>query len=161
MDHMDDPHLNDPPDTPDAPSSTSAKAGPDPSMVAQIASMGFSEAQAEFALGQVAGPDAAVMWLFENSGQVDAMMAAAAAAAAASPSAAAGGAAPDEDTRVPHHYELRAIISHVGKNLGSGHYVAHVRHGDAWAFCNDQKVVWSKKTPFDRGYLYVYSAVYQ
>ena len=46
-------------------------------------------------------------------------------------------------------------------NYGSGHYVAHVPHGDAWAFCNDQKVVWSKKTPFDRGYLYVYSAVYQ
>ena len=49
------------------------------------------------------------------------------------------------------------FVSHVGKNLGSGHYVAHIKKGGQWAIFDDQKVAASEKPPLDLGYLYLYA----
>ena len=57
-------------------SGSSANAGGDPALIAQICSMGFSTEHAKFALKKNNNNgDVAVMWLFENSATVDAMIA--------------------------------------------------------------------------------------
>ena len=45
-------------------------------------------------------------------------------------------------------------MSHVGKNLGSGHYVVHIRklEGGRWVIFDDQKVAVSEQPPLDLGY---------
>ena len=40
----------------------------------------------------------------------------------------------------PGKYELHAIVSHIGKNTGSGHYVCHIKKDGAWVIFNDLKV---------------------
>ncbi|CAN0301513.1 unnamed protein product, partial [Ectocarpus fasciculatus] len=37
-------------------------------------------------------------------------------------------------------YSLVGFISHVGKNTGCGHYVAHIRKEGRWAIFDDRKV---------------------
>lgn len=37
-------------------------------------------------------------------------------------------------------YSLAGFISHVGKNTGCGHYVAHIRKDGRWAIFDDRKV---------------------
>ena len=37
-------------------------------------------------------------------------------------------------------YSLVGFISHVGKNTGCGHYVAHIRKDGRWAIFDDRKV---------------------
>lgn len=37
-------------------------------------------------------------------------------------------------------YELVGFASHMGPNLGSGHYVAHVKKNGRWVLFNDKKV---------------------
>lgn len=53
-------------------------------------------------------------------------------------------------------YEMVAIISHLGKDTGHGHYVSHVKRNGKWYFFNDNKVALSKETPFEHGYLYIF-----
>lgn len=44
-------------------------------------------------------------------------------------------------------YSLLGLISHVGKNTGCGHYVAHIRKDGRWAIFDDRKVnSWCKST---------------
>lgn len=42
---------------------------------------------------------------------------------------------------LPAKYRLKAFISHKGPSVHSGHYVTHIRVGDAWVLFNDEKVV--------------------
>ena len=37
-------------------------------------------------------------------------------------------------------YRLTGLVSHIGKNTGSGHYVAHLRKDEQWVIFNDDKV---------------------
>jgi ubiquitin carboxyl-terminal hydrolase 5/13 len=38
-------------------------------------------------------------------------------------------------------YDIVAVISHIGKNTGSGHYVCHIKKEDGkWYFFNDESV---------------------
>lgn len=53
-------------------------------------------------------------------------------------------------------YELFGQISHIGNNVHSGHYVAHIKKNGKWYFFNDESVVESQETPFDKGFLYFY-----
>jgi ubiquitin carboxyl-terminal hydrolase 5/13 len=54
-------------------------------------------------------------------------------------------------------YTLRGIVSHIGKNTGSGHYVAHLKGKDGrWVIFNDEKVALSSKPPLEHAYLYLY-----
>ena len=99
--------------------------------------------------------DVAVMWLFENSANVDNMIAAEAALAEAEKDTA-GGTAKDEKS-YSGKYKLKAFISHVGRNTNSGHYVCHIKDENGkWIIFNDQKVSWSMKTPIQHGYMYLY-----
>ena len=47
-------------------------------------------------------------------------------------------------------------MSHLGKNVSSGHYVAHVKVKGEWAIFNDEKVARSVRPPFALGYTYVF-----
>lgn len=53
-------------------------------------------------------------------------------------------------------YELIGMISHIGKNTGSGHYVCHLKKGGKWAIFNDEKVALSESPPFQHAYLYIF-----
>ena len=44
----------------------------------------------------------------------------------------------------------------MGKQTGSGHYVAHVKKDGQWAIFDDEKVARSEKTPFEYGYVYCF-----
>ena len=70
----------------------------------------------------------------------------------------AGGSAGDG---LGGRYRLVAIVSHLGKNTGCGHYVAHVRRSDGqgWAMCNDEKIGVSSAPPTDKGYLYLFQNI--
>ena len=56
-------------------------------------------------------------------------------------------------------YELAAFISHMGSNLGCGHYVAHVRKEGRWVLFNDDKVALSAEPPRGLGYMYLFRRV--
>ena len=44
-------------------------------------------------------------------------------------------------------YELVGFVSHIGKNTGSGHYVAHIKKDGRWVIFDDQKVALSAEPP--------------
>ena len=56
----------------------------------------------------------------------------------------------------PGKYKLVGFISHIGKNLGSGHYVCHILKEGRWCIFNDEKVAYSESPPFKHGYLYLF-----
>jgi ubiquitin carboxyl-terminal hydrolase 5/13 len=57
----------------------------------------------------------------------------------------------------PSGYELYAMVSHMGRNAHSGHWIAHVKHPiHGWVIFNDEKVAISQKTPFTHGSIYFY-----
>ena len=53
-------------------------------------------------------------------------------------------------------YTLMAIISHIGKNTGHGHYICHIKKNGIWALFNDEKVGKSDKPPLSHGFMYIY-----
>ena len=53
-------------------------------------------------------------------------------------------------------YTMIGMISHIGKNTGSGHYVAHMKRGEKWVIFNDEKVAVSESPPVAHAYLYLY-----
>ena len=59
-------------------------------------------------------------------------------------------------------YELKAIITHVGNNMHSGHYVCYIQRDLNWICCNDHKVYMVtydkiKKEVEENGYIIMYS----
>ena len=68
------------------------------------------------------------------------------------------------DSACPQHskgasYQLLAVVTHLGKTLLGGHYVADVRHpGGGWIHCSDEKIratSW-EKVKAQRAYMLVY-----
>jgi len=53
-------------------------------------------------------------------------------------------------------YTLMGMISHIGKNTGSGHYIAHLKKDEKWVIFNDEKVALSENPPFQHAYLYLF-----
>mmetsp|Transcript_18414 Transcript_18414/g.34266 ORF Transcript_18414/g.34266 Transcript_18414/m.34266 type:complete len:102 (+) Transcript_18414:1-306(+) len=53
-------------------------------------------------------------------------------------------------------YSMVGMVSHIGKNTGSGHYVAHVKHDGKWVIFNDEKVALSENPPMQHAYLYLF-----
>eukprot|EP00041_Stephanoeca_diplocostata_P039652 m.1637331 g.1637331 ORF g.1637331 m.1637331 type:complete len:115 (-) comp25724_c0_seq1:1711-2055(-) len=95
-------------------------------------------------------------WLFSHMDNLDGAVAEVLGAAAQSSGVDGSGAAADADDG-PGKYTLCGVVSHLGKNTGSGHYVCHVRKQDGtWVIFNDRKVGRSKAPPLDVGYLYFY-----
>jgi ubiquitin carboxyl-terminal hydrolase 5/13 len=56
-------------------------------------------------------------------------------------------------------YSLLAVITHLGKSTDHGHYVCHVRRGDAWVLYNDDKVCVPRTVPLEHGFMYLYVRV--
>jgi len=56
-------------------------------------------------------------------------------------------------------YRLKGIISHMGSNTSSGHYVCHLLRDGKWVLYNDSKVAFSDDPPKDLGYLYLYERI--
>ncbi|OQR88189.1 ubiquitin carboxyl-terminal hydrolase [Achlya hypogyna] len=140
--HMGDSDFNDPP-TP-----TGVQAGPNPA-IANLAAMGFSEAQAACALDAAKqDPDAAAEWLFSHMDDLDAHVR----AFEAKQSPATN---PLESTTCDE-YELLGFVSHMGSNTHSGHYVAHLKKDGQWVFFNDAKVAVSDTPPFGAGFIYLF-----
>lgn len=48
------------------------------------------------------------------------------------------------------------LISHMGSNLGCGHYVCHLKKQGRWVLYNDEKVAASEHPPKDLAYAYIF-----
>ena len=48
------------------------------------------------------------------------------------------------------------MVSHIGKNTGSGHYVSHLKKDGKWVIFNDEKVALSSRPPFEHAYVYLF-----
>jgi len=59
----------------------------------------------------------------------------------------------------PGKYSLFGLISHIGKNTNSGHYVCHLKKDGKWVIFNDEKVAISEAPPFEHAYIYFYKQV--
>eukprot|EP00755_Sulcionema_specki_P034796 Sspe_Gene.103641::Locus_79475_Transcript_1_1_Confidence_1.000_Length_2558::g.103641::m.103641/K11836/USP5_13, UBP14; ubiquitin carboxyl-terminal hydrolase 5/13 len=145
--HMADPDFNDPPK---AKASSAANFSDDD--VQLLISFGFNAKQARAALKNTGGDkERAADWLFSRGPdfQVD-----------DEEEEGAGEQKEDEADSGEGRYTLCAIISHIGKNTHSGHYVAHIRkevNGETkWVYFNDEKVHLSKNPPHHLGYMYIY-----
>jgi len=102
----------------------------------------------------------AVEWLFSHPDDVGDSGEPTATVSTAPASTSYGGSA-----SLPAKYRLKAFISHKGRSVHSGHYVAHIRFAlpsgeEEWVLFNDEKVVKADKESVDdlkqHAYLYIY-----
>merc|ERR1712083_974302 len=99
-------------------------------MGTMISDGAFSQKQIIFALKKNNNnTDTAMSYLFDNGSQLDQLI-------AAEESKKVGSS---YNTGKPN-YVLKSIISHMGKRVQSGHYVAHIKKDGKWYFFNDAKV---------------------
>lgn len=160
FEHSGDAGINDP--LPEPSSAAPTSSGPSAEEAANLAAMlGFTEQQARAALTATGGNmERAADWLFSRAGDMDAAVAEVLGVGAGGGVGGAGaGAGPAKEVELGDgegKYELVGFASHIGKNLGSGHYVAHIRKGGRWVLFDDQKVAVSQEPPLDLGYLYLY-----
>ena len=154
--HMDDADLNDPIPEPGGGGGGGGggDADIDMAVVVQIQGMGFSENAGKRACKAVkgAGAEAAANWIFSHMDDADLND-----PLPVEPPAPVAPPPAEVDNSGPGQYELLAIISHLGKSTGGGHYVCHIKKEGKWAIFNDRKVGQSKSPPLDVGYLYIYS----
>jgi ubiquitin carboxyl-terminal hydrolase 5/13 len=102
--------------------------------------------------------DLAVKALRKASGSVEAAMDLlfSGALALQTPAVASAGANSGSSTR----FRLVGFVSHLGKSVSTGHYVAHWRgEGEEWVLFNDEKVTKCKEPPMNFGYLYLYERI--
>jgi ubiquitin carboxyl-terminal hydrolase 5/13 len=161
FEHNTDPDFNDPlpEDNGDA---TGGSAGGSLSSVDEgvvqslVASLGaFTADQARAALKATDGvADRAADWLFSHMDDLDNSIVALTTSDEGS-GQHKGPAFPLDDSE-SGKYALTGMVSHIGKNTGSGHYVAHLKKDGKWIIFNDEKVALSSKPPFQHAYLYMY-----
>lgn len=145
--HMDDPYFHEPPVVKKSSSGNDYVEIVNPESISLLTNMGFSEKHVREALRSTnENVERAADWLFshpENESLED---------SCTSPNN--GSHSTQESTH--GRYELHAIISHIGKNTESGHYVCHIKKGDQWILYNDEKVSLSQNVPMDCGFMYLY-----
>jgi len=164
MDHMGEPSLDDPPVEAQAP----VAGGPmfSPEQYAAVEAMGFPREVCHLALKRAKGnTERAAEWILSNMDDLDRLVAVDAAESSADASSSGGGAAavaaaPQADPGCKNgQYRLFAMVSHLGKNTSSGHYVAHIMKDGQWLLFNDEKVANSIKPPTQFAYAYFYRRV--
>lgn len=158
FEHNMDHDFNDPLPEPGAMLSTGTGAssdGVDDAAVMSLAdSLGcFTLDQVRAALKETQGAaDRAAEWLFSHMDDLDSVI------ASLQGSSDGGGQStpkkPLEDGG--GNYSMVGMISHIGKNTGSGHYVAHIKHDGKWVIFNDEKVALSENPPIQHAYLYLF-----
>ena len=177
--HMDDPGFSDP-FISSSTSSTSAKEAVNAADVEMLVSMGFSEKRSIKSLQETKGNvERATDWLFSHT-EDEVIDADTGVNESGGPTSALDILSlPSSSSSSSSKYALLSIVSHLGLNTSSGHYVAHVRKakggpgapapsGDAstdeknnvrWYLMNDGKVAESEAPPLDLGFLYIYRQV--
>ena len=164
FEHNADPDFNDPMPEADAsasaPTSGGGEGGVDEATVMSLVeNLGcFTADQVRSALKESNGAaDRAADWLFTHMDDLDGAIAALASkneGAATSSAGPSASATPLEDGN--GKYALVGLISHIGKNTGSGHYVAHLKKDGKWVIFNDEKVALSETPPFQHAYMYLF-----
>mmetsp|Transcript_10448 Transcript_10448/g.16184 ORF Transcript_10448/g.16184 Transcript_10448/m.16184 type:complete len:882 (-) Transcript_10448:46-2691(-) len=159
FEHSTDPDFNDP--LPEggagAQESASSDSGVDEGVVMSLVeNLGcFTVDQVRAAVKHCAGAaDRAADWLFSHMDDLDGAIAALESSATASASSEPKSKTPLEDGE--GKYSLVGLVSHIGKNTGSGHYVAHLKKDGKWVIFNDEKVALSKDPPVQHAYMYLF-----
>jgi len=145
-----------------------------------LVSMGFPEQRAIKSLRETGGNvERATDWLFSHTEDEVMDFDTGAIGSGGLGSSAAEVIPPQASSSSSSKYTLLSIVSHLGLNTSSGHYVAHVRKamggpgtpaptGDAstdeknnvrWYLMNDGKVAESEAPPLELGFMYFYKQV--
>lgn len=135
-------------------SSQSAATEVDEVSLAMIMSMGIEANVATWALQNTGGDvERAIDFVFSHPDGPPTVIPATTAATPKAPSI------PTAATDGVASYQLVAMISHMGANAMTGHYVAHVKDvaTGEWVLFNDEKVAVSKETPFKLASVYFYA----
>jgi len=160
FEHNNDPDFNDPIPEPSNESTNAVKSEvvmDEAVVMSLVDNLGcFSAEQVRTALKECNGAaDRAADWLFSHMDDLD--------GAIARLQSSDNLAIQDTTTEAPlpledgqGKYTLVGIISHIGKNTGSGHYVAHLKKDGKWIIFNDEKVALSGKPPIPHAYLYLF-----
>lgn len=53
-------------------------------------------------------------------------------------------------------YKLHGMITHLGPNATSGHYIAHIKKNEKWIYYNDLKVAETADPAFQLGMMYFF-----
>lgn len=145
--------------------SASADAVDEGAVQSLVATLGcFTADQVRAALKATSGAaDRAADWLFSHMDDLDGAIAALE-SSQISGSGGGGGAGGGSSSYTPAvplddgpgKYSMVGMISHIGKNTGSGHYVAHLKKDGRWVIFNDEKVALSSHPPFEHAYVYLF-----
>ncbi|KAL7554828.1 hypothetical protein ACHAWF_018477 [Thalassiosira exigua] len=160
FEHNGDADFNDP--IPEGSTTTTASAVPS-SGVDEAVVMSLVENLGCFTADQVraavkhcdGAADRAADWLFSHMEDLDGAISSLESAS----SATAGSSAPKPTLTLEDgegNYNLVGLISHIGKNTGSGHYVAHLKKDGKWVIFNDEKVALSEHPPIRHAYMYLF-----
>jgi ubiquitin carboxyl-terminal hydrolase 5/13 len=169
FEHNNDVDFNDPLPTDDAPDSgheNNSSSIVDEEMVSSLVeNLGcFTADQVRAALLQCGGAaDRAADWLFSHMDDLESAVANLKSQKAAAESGQQGQSRTDNPYSLEDgegKYRLVGLVSHIGKNTTSGHYVAHLKHhNDKWVIFNDEKVAWSETPPIPHAYLYLFQRI--
>jgi ubiquitin carboxyl-terminal hydrolase 5/13 len=162
FEHNEDPDFNDPLPEPiqGAPAAgTASDSGVDEGVVQSLVeNLGcFTADHVRAALKETNGAaDRAADWLFSHMDDLDAAVAALESknASQQASTTASGPKVPPEDGE--GKYTMVGLVSHIGKNTGSGHYVAHLKKDGKWVIFNDEKVAVSSQPPIQHAYMYLF-----
>lgn len=160
FEHNNDPDFNDPlPEPGSAGSSAPTDSGVDEEVVSSLVeNLGcFTADQVRAALKECSGAaDRAADWLFSHMDDLDGAISRLS-TNSTSVAAPPASTSPLEDGE--GKYKLVGLVSHIGKNTGSGHYVAHLKKDDKWVIFNDEKVALSETPPTQHAYLYLFQRI--
>jgi ubiquitin carboxyl-terminal hydrolase 5/13 len=159
FEHNMDPDFNDPLPEPgsEAPNGGALLNGVDDALVMSLVeSLGcFTIDQVRAALQETRGAaDRAADWLFSHMDDLDGAIANLQSPGSNHDGASSAPQVPLEDG--DGKYTMVGIVSHIGKNTGSGHYVAHIKKDGKWVIFNDEKVALSENPPIQHAYLYCF-----
>ena len=151
LSHLDDADLNAPLETENPASSTNSKRAPDEADIALLLSLGFKREHAIKALANTAqDPDRAATWLLSHADELD-----------DAKSESSTSTQPKSVDPGTGKYRLVAMITHMGRNSASGHYICHIETSGHWVRFNDETVTKCKaEPPVDDGYMYVFEQVH-
>ena len=157
FEHNTDPDFNDPlPEGDSTAAAASSSSDVDESVVMSLVeNLGcFTADQVRAAVKHCSGAaDRAADWLFSHMDDIDSAVAALESTSAGASSASTS-STPLEDGE--GNYNLVGLVSHIGKNTGSGHYVAHLKKDGKWVIFNDEKVALSEHPPIKHAYMYLF-----
>ena len=155
FEHNMDPDFNDPLPEGGAAAASSSSDVDESVVMSLVENLGcFTADQVRAAVKHCDGAaDRAADWLFSHMDNLDGAIAAIESSAAANGSASAP-SVPLEDGE--GKYTLIGLVSHIGKNTGSGHYVAHLKKDGKWVIFNDEKVALSQDPPIEHAYMYLF-----